>query len=71
MQLNVYIPKGRERVLAALERAAAATGRQKNDLVIEALDEYLKRVVPEFRAFHLGEVRIPPRGELYERRPGA
>jgi hypothetical protein len=69
MQLNVYVPRDKESVLAALDDAARRLGRQKNDLVIEAIETYLAHSRPGgLGVFHLGEVAAAPtaqREDLY------
>jgi hypothetical protein len=70
MQLNVYVPKGRAQLLAALDAAVRRTGRQKNELVLEALERYFSvedaADVPRLRTFDLGAIDSPPRAELYD-----
>ena len=70
MQMNIYIPKDRADLLAALERAARRTGRPKNELVLEALGRYLAEMekTVELGRFHLGPVKLGPREELYRDR---
>jgi len=70
MQMNVYVPKDKEVLLSALDRAARQTGRPKNELVLEALARYLaetERSV-ELASFNLGEMRLGTRSELYQGR---
>jgi len=68
MQLNVYVPKDRAKVIEALDETAKRTGRQKNELVLEALEAYLSKTRPALGAFHLGAVTLPERDELYTER---
>ena len=42
MQLNVYIPKGKEGLLARLDSIAGRLGKAKNEIVIEALEHYIR-----------------------------
>jgi hypothetical protein len=65
MQLNVYIPKQKERIVQALDEATKRTGKPKNEIVLAALESYLSRSRPELGVFHLGKVEFPPRDELY------
>ncbi|HET7036108.1 MAG TPA: ribbon-helix-helix protein, CopG family [Thermomicrobiaceae bacterium] len=65
MQLNIYVPKEKAAVVEALEEAARRTGRPKNELVLEALDDYLRQLPHRLEVVHLGEVRVPERDELY------
>lgn len=70
MQMNIYVPKDKENLVDALERAAADSGRPKNELVLEALERYLraaKRPV-ELARVSLGQTTPAPRRELYEGR---
>jgi len=70
MQLNLYIPKGEEGVVRALERVAREQGRRKNEVVLDALRKYLRErnEAPQLGVHHLG-VREPiRRSELYEDR---
>ena len=65
MQLNVYVPKEKAHIAQALDEAAKRTGRQKNELVLEAIEAFLGQMRPRLGTFSLGEVDLPPRGELY------
>ncbi len=70
MQMNIYVPKDKEPILTALDRAARRTGRPKNELVLEALERYLteaERTV-ELGTFGMGRIRIGKRDELYQGR---
>jgi hypothetical protein len=65
MQLNIYVPKEKEDVIEALDRAARRTGRPKNELALEALEAYLGGAPGELGVFHLGSVTFPSRDDLY------
>ncbi len=65
MQLNVYIPRDTEHVVVALDETARRLGRQKNELVIEALETYLAAARPPVGVFHLGPVHGAARADLY------
>jgi hypothetical protein len=68
--MNIYVPKNKEALLAALDRAATLSNRPKNELVLEALERYLtgtERSV-EFKSFSLGDMRTGRREELYRDR---
>lgn len=67
MQLNVYVPKDKVGVVKLLEETAKKTGRQKNELVLDALERYLGRTRPQLPAYHLGGAPFS-REELYEER---
>ena len=77
MQLNVHVPKERERLLGRLEGAARRLGRPKNQVVLDAIERYLdddrdevrgSKVSGSIPAFHLGEVAPFTREELYSER---
>lgn len=68
MQLNVYVPKEKAHLLERLKVESQRTGRPKNALVLEALQKYLAARQPRLGSFHLGEMRLGPRGSLYRRR---
>lgn len=68
MQLNVYVPKSRAELLAALDRASRETGRQKNEIVLEALDRFLRERPRELGRYDLGAIIPWKRGDLYEER---
>lgn len=65
MQLNIYVPKDKIPLVEHLHTVARRTGRQKNELVLDALEQYLGRTSPQLAVFHLGEVALPTRDELY------
>jgi len=70
MQMNIYVPKDKEAILAALERTAKRAGRPKNELVLEALEQYLVQVERSVSlgSFSLGEMKPAAREELYRGR---
>jgi hypothetical protein len=68
MQLNIYVPKEKGYVLKNLENIAKLTNKQKNELVLEALEKYLPELPLELGKFKMGEARLPDRGEIYEGR---
>jgi hypothetical protein len=43
MQLNVHVPKAREHVVQELEEMALEGDRPKNQLVLDAIELYLRR----------------------------
>ena len=65
MQLNIYVPREKEDVVAALDEAARRLGRQKNEIVIEAIESYLAVERPPLGVFHLGQVPASSRDDLY------
>jgi len=42
LQLNIYVPKGKEGILAKLDAVSRDLGKPKNEIVIEALERYLR-----------------------------
>lgn len=68
MQLNIYVPKEKEELIAVLDQAARVTGRPKNELVLEALERYLPTATPGLGKFSLGAVKSTRRVEVYEKR---
>ncbi len=66
MHLNIYVPANRQHVIARLEEASRRLGRPKNDLVLQALEEFLKTPRPELPKYRLGPIRPWKRAELYE-----
>jgi hypothetical protein len=48
-----------------LDDAAKRTGKQKNELVLEALEAYLAEEKPRLETFDLGVFEFPSREELY------
>lgn len=73
MQLNLYVPKERERVVRALDELARRTGQNKNALALEAIAQYVQAQAGNagsrrgLRTFRLG-VQPWSREELYEER---
>lgn len=65
MQLNIYVPVDRAEVVRALDEAARTQGRPKSEIVLDALDEYLRRTAPALGSFHLGATALPDRDQLY------
>ncbi len=75
MQLNVYVPGNRRGVVRLLDAASKQSGRPKNELVLEAIERFLRtaavtHVAPSLGRHHLGHVRTGRRGDLYGRRLG-
>ena len=68
MQLNVYVSKEKSHLIEELRSESQKTGRPRNELLLEALQEYLARHQPGLGKFHLGEVRTGRRADLYARR---
>ncbi len=71
MQLNIYVPKNKERLLQQIERLAQNQHRSKNEIVLKALETYLTQHRDdefEFGVFDLGSSRSIERGALYEER---
>jgi hypothetical protein len=77
VQLNVHVPKERERLLGRLEGAARRLGRPKNQVVLDAIERYLEddgagRPGATERAripvFDMGEMAPFMRADLYEER---
>jgi len=71
MQLNIYVPKNKERLLQQIERLAQNQHRSKNEIVLKALETYLTQHRGddfEFGVFELGSARTIARGALYEER---
>ncbi len=68
MQFNIYVPKDKVHIIRLLENIAKEQNRQKNELVLEALERYLPDKPAELGLFHLGKAKLPTREELYESR---
>jgi hypothetical protein len=75
VQLNVHVPKDRERLVARLEAAARRLDRPKNQVVLDAIERYLQeadglgpRTGGEFRmpTFHLGAIGPLRRADIYD-----
>ena len=77
MQLNIHVPKERESIIAELEAAAAASGKPKNQIVLDALTAHLKprgspkAGKPRLRTWKLGAAAELRRVDLYEERTEA
>ena len=74
MQLNVYVPRDREPVLDRLDRVVQQLHRNKNRVVLDALEEkvvelesQLAQGIPEFQAFPIGAGEFN-REDLYAER---
>ncbi|MCL4425359.1 MAG: hypothetical protein M1299_08695 [Firmicutes bacterium] len=66
MQLNIYIPKDRARILEVIDEVASRTKRPKNDIILEVLERYLPELTPsELGKFSLGKVDNLSRDKLY------
>lgn len=68
MQFNIYVPKEKEHIIRALVDVAKSTHRQKNELVLEALERYLPEKEFVLGKFNLGDTGLPDRSEIYEDR---
>jgi len=74
VQLNLHVPKDRERLLGRLDSAARRLGRPKSQLVLDALERYLEEQDGRSPAgagapipvFHLGGVAPFERADLYD-----
>lgn len=74
MQLNLHVPKDRERLLGRLESAARRLGRPKNQVVLDAIERYLEEQESgtqhggglRLPVLHLGVVQPFVRADLYE-----
>jgi hypothetical protein len=71
VQLNVHVPQDRKRLLSDLERRANETGRPKNQIVLDALEEYLHKGRPRarrpyLRTMDLGVAPRLTREEIYD-----
>jgi len=74
VQLNLHVPKDRERLLGRLDTAARRLGKPKNQFVLDALERFLDvevgnsdRADGELRLprLHLGDVKPWRREDLY------
>jgi ketosteroid isomerase-like protein len=65
MQLNVYVPREKEGIVAAVDETARRLGRQKNEIVLGALETYVAAARPPVGIFHLGAVKDVARDDLY------
>lgn len=72
MQLNVYIPKAKVRLVEQIDRLARQKHRSKNELIVAALEAYLKahaQTEAAFGTYDLGtKDNALDRGSLYEKR---
>lgn len=68
MQLNVYVPRSRASILAELDRVSRETGVQKNELVLTAIEQYIRQRPRELGRYNLGAAIPWKRGDLYEDR---
>jgi hypothetical protein len=75
MQLNIHVPKDREAILAELEAEASASGKPKNQIVLDALVAYFRSRrrarKPRLRTWNLGTLGELHRANLYEERADA
>lgn len=67
MQFNIYVPKDKEDIIKKLNDLSSLTGRPKNELVMEALEKFVKPEKPSPGRFKLGTKPFN-RQELYEER---
>lgn len=74
MQLNLHVPKNRERLLGRLESAARRLGRPKNQVVLDAIERYLKEDESDRQhradqggipVFHMGAITPFKRADIY------
>lgn len=42
MQLNIYVPKGKEKLVEGVEQLARKEHRSKNEVILAALEQYVK-----------------------------
>ncbi len=76
MQLNIHVPRDREEVVAQLDAEAEASGRPKNQIVLDAIAAYLRpgrrhRRVAELPAWNLGITGSLRRADIYQEREDA
>ena len=57
MQLNLHVPKDRERLLGRLETTARRLGRPKNQVVLDAIERYLEE--QDGGSGRAGELQLP------------
>ncbi len=71
MQLNIYIPKEKEELLARLDSVSKERGKPKNEIVIDAIERYLRLVVvsAELGKYAMGETGSLSRRDIYGERP--
>lgn len=68
MRLNIYVPKGKEKLVREVGQLAKKQRRSKNEVILLALEEYLRDHRAEavkFGVYDLGAKRIDRR-KLYE-----
>jgi len=67
MQLNIYVPKRREKLVKEVEQLAKKQRCSKNEIILLALEEYLSNHRAEFVKFGVYELRAKQinRRELY------
>jgi len=76
MQLNVNVPKGREDLLRELDRAARELDQTKSELVLDAVERYLKDLGErlardldeDIPVLDLGPMKDLDRADLYAER---
>lgn len=77
MQLNVYVPAPRAAVVARLDRIVEKLGRNKNEVVLDAIEQKVAELEarlqsdrPQFESFSIGVGEFQ-RADLYEDRLGS
>ncbi|MGE5578944.1 MAG: hypothetical protein ACM3WU_02770 [Bacillota bacterium] len=70
MQLNIYVPKEKEALLARLDAVSKEQGKPKNEIVIDALERYLRlsAVSIELGKYALGATGSLSRRDIYDGR---
>ncbi len=79
VQLNVHVPRERERLLEELDRVARDLDRTKSQLVLDAVQRYLDELKEELSRdldrdvpiYDLGQMEPVDRAELYRERTDA
>ena len=66
MQLNIYVSKERAGLLKTLDEVVQRTGRQKNELVLDALEAYLEKPRATFKTHDLRVTGSLRRVDIYE-----
>lgn len=71
MQLNIYVPKEKEGLLAQLDAVSKERGKPKNEIVIDAIERYFRLVVvsAELGKYAMGETGPLSRRDIYDGRP--
>lgn len=67
MQLNIYVPKGKEKLVQEIDQLAKKQRCSKNEVILMALEEYLRNHRADsvkFGVYELGATQID-RKELY------